>query len=373
MSDLTPLERAIVRELMTGTPLTLSGGPPDMPEWESTVKSMRARYLIDLDESTGVMSLPTPGFPETYPVEAEKTHRVMGWLMAELGAGATDGYAIPTDTFMRSVKELHIPSERVRRAMKRLRTEGFVKTVTRDGVQVVKDIATDGPRSNPTAALQRTRAWMKEDAKADAEAKKPKPAPKPAPPAPTPPPVKVVEPNPAPKVEGTPPTPTSAPVATPAPAPKPRPQPQPTAAPAVSAPDLRSLRNEVVAGLNALHAEVQDVKAAVGAAVQERVLTNRATPESVMARVAVLLLAHGPMTQGDLSKGHLSSQQRELLGAALRRGLEADVFAPVPRLFGQRADRFEVKAPPPGTTWDQLHAEAARVAARAKARELVKT
>ncbi|MDO3055628.1 Uncharacterised protein [Mycobacteroides abscessus subsp. massiliense] len=371
MSDLTPLERAIVRELMTGTPLTLSGGPPDMPEWESTVKSMRARYLIDLDESTGAMSLPTPGFAETYPAEAEKTHRVMGWLMAELGAA--DGSAIPTDTFMKSVKELHIPSERVRRAMKRLRTERFVKTATRDGVQVVKDIATDGPRSNPAAALQRTRAWMAADAKADAEAKKPKPAPKPAPPAPTPSPVKVES---APKVESTPP-PAPKPVTTPAPAsatpPKPRPQPQPTAAPAVSAPDLRSLRNEVVAGLNALHAEVQDVKAAVGAAVQERVLTNRATPESVMARVAVLLLAHGPMTQGDLSKGHLSSQQRELLGAALRRGLEADVFAPVPRLFGQRADRFEVKAPPPGTTWDQLHAEAARVAARAKARELVKT
>lgn len=141
------------------------------------------------------------------------------------------------------------------------------------------------------------------------------------------------------------------------------PQPEPDA--------LSGLRNEVIGGLNAVYSEVQSVRAALGEAVKARLITNRATPESTMNRVAALLLVHGPMTVGDLKNYKLSSQQSALLDTALERGLELEVFSPVPRMFGQRSDRFELKNPPPNVTWDQLHEEARRINARAKARELV--
>lgn len=144
-------------------------------------------------------------------------------------------------------------------------------------------------------------------------------------------------------------------------------EPEPAAAPDA----INGLRNEMVSGLNAVYRDTQDLKAALGEAVKSKLIATRATVESTMNRVAVLLLAYGPMTVGDLKNYKLSIQQRELLGTALERGLELEVFSAVPRMFGQRSDRFELKNPPPGTSWDQLHDEAKRIKARAKARELV--
>lgn len=148
---------------------------------------------------------------------------------------------------------------------------------------------------------------------------------------------------------------------------KPKPVPKPDAVTDHEKTNPQVLDTAVLVELRAVHKKVDAILTARG----KKPIEPSASPlahgvPDVMWRIAVLLQAWGPSLMSSVTP-NLTPNQRQYVDAALTQGLLDGVFVEHP---GLRKPRIAVAQPPKGRTWDELHADAEKVKAKAAAKRV---
>lgn len=192
--------------------------------------------------------------------------------------------------------------------------------------------------------------------------------------------VLVVAPTPAPAPAPVPvPKPAPAPVPVAKPAPRPTPPPRRSALdfdppidyalertvpePAPVPTDLMPVVDEF---RTLLQRSVTAAESAAGISPAPTAAEGVSALTDCLQRIAVVLHIHQPrpLSASELTAGHLSKPQRQVLAAALRAGVSSGAFVSTTRDV-RRGSRFMLQDPRPlGRTWESLAAEAARLRVR---------